>query len=206
MLLLAVVLRVSGCSDDEPDQVSSAAAAPGATQVPAYDAALEPSAAVLALVPQAAATVTVTDFDQVRLELGMGELTDRSTPQEVATFWQRATAERPLLSPGMLRSDGQQLATAYGLTGLDVAWEAHFYGADDREAGWVLRFRDGTDMARVVAATEDSAGPGRPADRPDRLRDDRPGVRGQTGARAQGAVRGLLLARLLEGVQLPDGR
>ena len=159
VLSLAAVLLVSGCSDDEPDRVSSPAAAPGATRVPAYDAALEPSAAVLALVPQEAATVTVTDFDQVRLELGAGELTDQATPQEVANFWRRATAERPLLSPGMLRSAGQQHATRYGLTELDVAWEAHFYGADDREAGWVLRFRDGTDMARVAAATEDSAGP-----------------------------------------------
>ena len=158
VLLLAVVLLVSGCSDDEPEQASPDAA-PSETQARAYDAALEPSAAVLALVPEDADTVTVTDFDQVRVELGMDSLTGRSTPEEVATFWQRATAERPLLSRGMLRPADRQLATTYGFTQLDVAWEAHFYGADDQEAGWVLRFRDGTDMAKVSAATEDPASP-----------------------------------------------
>ena len=158
VMLLAVVLLVSGCSDDEPEQATPTAE-PSETAPPAYDAALQPSAAVLALVPEAVQTVTVTDFDQVRLELGVGELSDQSPPAEVATFWQRATAERPLLSPGMLRPAEPRLATTYGFTQLDVAWEAHFYGADDQEAGWVLRFRDGTDMARVAAATKDPAGP-----------------------------------------------
>jgi hypothetical protein len=77
----------------------------------------------------------------------MDRLTAQSTSEEVAAFWQRAETERPLLSAGMLRPADQKLATAYGFTQLDVAWEAHFHGADDREAGWVLRFRDGTDMA-----------------------------------------------------------
>ena len=45
--------------------------APSQTRAPAYDASLEPSAAVLSLVPEDAETVTVTDFDQVRVELGM---------------------------------------------------------------------------------------------------------------------------------------
>jgi hypothetical protein len=156
--LLAVVLLVSGCSDDEPE-LAPPAAAPSATEVPAYDATLQPSAAVLALVPETAETLTVTDFDQVRAELGMDGLTDQSTPEDVATFWQRAEAERPLLSPGMLRPADQRLATTYGFTQLDVAWEAHFYGADDEPVGWVLRFRDGTDMAQVAAAAQDPAGP-----------------------------------------------
>lgn len=156
--LLVSVLLVSGCGEEDPRPTPSAAE-PSQTEAPAYDASLEPSAAVLALVPDDAETVTVTDFDQVRLELGVGELTDRSTPEEVATFWQRATAERPLLSPGMLRPADQLLATTYGFTQLDVAWEAHFFEAGDQEAGWVLRFRDGTDMAKVAAATQDPAGP-----------------------------------------------
>jgi hypothetical protein len=158
LTLLAVVLVVSGCSDDEPE-AAPPAAAPSQTQAPAYDATLEPAAAVLALVPEDAETLTVTDFDQVRAELGMEGLTGQSPPEEVATFWQRAATERPLLSEGMLRPAEQELATTHGFTQLDVAWEAHFFGADDREAGWVLRFRDGTDMARVAAATEDRAGP-----------------------------------------------
>ena len=66
MVLLAVVVLVSGCSDDEPDHASPAAA-PSETRAPAYDARLEPAAAVLALVPEEAETLTVTDFEQVRL-------------------------------------------------------------------------------------------------------------------------------------------
>ena len=156
--LLVSVLLVSGCSDDEPEPAPPSAA-PSETPAPAYDATLEPSAAVLALVPDDAETLTVTDFDRVRAELGMDGLTGQSTPEEVAAFWQRAAAERPLLSPGMLRPADRQLATTYGFTQLDVAWEAHFYGAGDEEVGWVLRFRDGTDMAKVTAATEEPAGP-----------------------------------------------
>ena len=158
MVLLASVLLVSGCADGGPAHPTRAAE-PSETEAPAYDAALEPSAAVLALVPEEAETVTVTDFDEVRLELGDGELTDQSAPEDVAAFWERAESERPLLSPGMLRPADQRLATAYGFTQLDVAWEAHFYGVDDQEAGWVLRFRDGTDMAKVEAATGDPASP-----------------------------------------------
>ena len=157
-MLLVCALAVSGCGDDEPGQ-APLAAAPSETQAPAYDGRLPPATAVLSLVPQDAETLTVTDFDQVRLELGVGDLTDQSPAEDVAAFWQRAKAERPLLSPGMLRSADRQLATTYGVTQLDVAWEAHFYSADDQEAGWVLRFRDGTDMAGVVAATDDAAGP-----------------------------------------------
>ena len=154
--LLAAVLLASGCSDDDPAptsqvQVSQAPA-------PTYDPTAQPAAAVLALVPDDVATVTVTDFDQVRLELGV-ELTDQSTPEEVAAFWLRAAAERPLLTPGMLRAADEQLTATYGFTQVDVAWEAHFYGADDQEAGWVLRFRDGTDMAKVEQATQAVTGP-----------------------------------------------
>ena len=64
---------VSGCSDDEPEQAAPAAAAVASAK-PAYDGRLEPSAAVLALVPGGRETLTVTDFDQVRLELGLPEL------------------------------------------------------------------------------------------------------------------------------------
>ena len=135
------------------------AATPTETAVPAYDATLEPSAAVLALVPEAAETLAVTDFDQVRAELGVDEISDQSPPDEVAMFWQRAETERPLLTAGLLRADGARLASTYGFTELDVAWEAHFFGADGREEGWVLRFRDGTDMAKVAEAAQDPASP-----------------------------------------------
>jgi hypothetical protein len=150
--LLVCVLAAGGCSDDEavaePPPVAESEA-----PVPAYDPALEPAAAVLALVPEDTAVLTVTDFEQVRLELGLGELTEASTPEEVATFWARATSERPLLTTGMLRPEERRLQRRYGVTQADVDWEAHLYDEADVEVGWVLGFRDGTDLARVAEAS-----------------------------------------------------
>jgi hypothetical protein len=103
--------------------------------------------------------LTVTDFEQVRVELGMSELTDASPPAERARFWQRATTERPLLTDGLLRPGEQQLEQKYGFTQVDVAWEAHFFGSDGDELGWVLRFRDETDMGKVRAAVTGGSGP-----------------------------------------------
>jgi hypothetical protein len=119
---------------------------------PSFDPGLEPAAAVLALVPQDATTLTVTDFEQVRLQLGLPELSQDSDPAERADFWARADAERPLLSKGMLRPAEARFESKYGFSQVDVAWEAHFFDAEDTETGWVLAFRDGTDMAGVERA------------------------------------------------------
>lgn len=155
--LLAAVVLVSGCSDDPPKEPPAAVASE--TPEPEYDASLEPAAAVLALVPEDAQTLTVTDFDQVRLELGLVELGDDSPPEDPQTFWDRAMAERPMLSSGMLRPVEQQLQGGYGFTQLDVAWEAHFFDSTDQETGWVLAFRDDADMQAVQKAVDDGTGP-----------------------------------------------
>jgi hypothetical protein len=155
--LVAAVLLVSGCSDDEP--VARPLAEPTPSVAPTYDASIEPAAAVLALVPEDARTLTVTDFGQVRKELGVDGLTGASAPGEVAAFWHRAEAERPLLTSGMLRPSDQRLLREYGFTELDVVWEAHFFDAQGQEAGWVLRLSDGVDMARVRAGAQDPATP-----------------------------------------------
>jgi hypothetical protein len=151
-------LLLSGCSDEKPE-VQPASTPSAVSPAPSFDPGLEPAAAVLALVPEDAETLTVTDFDQVRAELGMDGLTGHSTPEEVATFWQRADQERPLLSNGMLRSDDARLSEKYGFTEVDVAWEAHFFDDAGQETGWVLTFRDGTDMAQVARAAEDASTP-----------------------------------------------
>jgi len=148
---------VSGCSDDEPPQPPAAVASEAPE--PSYDASLEPSAAVLALVPESAQTLTVTDFDQVKLELGLPDVADGSDPSAVQELWDRAVAERPLLTPGMLRPDEERLERTYGFGQVDVAWEAHFFDGAGQEAGWVLAFRDGTDMQAVQQAVDDGAGP-----------------------------------------------
>jgi len=155
--LLATVLMLSGCSDDPPEEPAAEVASE--TPEPAYDASLEPAAAVLALVPEDAQTLTVTDFDQVKLELGLVDLGAESTPEDLQTFWDRATDERPLLSSGMLRPAEQQLKATYGFTQLDVAWEAHFFDGSDQETGWVLAFRDDMDMQAVQQAAGDGTGP-----------------------------------------------
>lgn len=140
--LLACVLALGACSDD---QVRPAADETEATPTPApaYDGNLEPAAAVLALVPEAARTLTVTDYDEVRDELGVGVPADE---QEAAAFWARADAERPLLTPGLLR--GQPGAG-------DVSWEAHFTDAAGTELGWVLAFREGATLPQVPGGEVD---------------------------------------------------
>src|SRR5207237_1438578 len=120
--VLALCL-VAGGGSDGPAPVEPEAAA-SATPAPAYDQAREPAAAVLSLVPDDVAAVTVTDFDQVREQLGIDQLGDTSPAADQAAFWQRATAERPLLTTGMLRDVEGRLAR-YGFGPLDVAWEAH---------------------------------------------------------------------------------
>lgn len=155
--VLVAAVAVSGCSDDPPRPTEDAA--PSVAPPPSFDPALEPAAAVLALVPGDVTTLTVTDFDQVRLHLGLPDLGRDSEPAERAAFWQRADRERPLLSPGMLRPHEQMLEQQYGFSQVDVAWEATLLDHSDRKVGWVLVFRPGTDMAAVARAVRDEAAP-----------------------------------------------
>ena len=114
---------------------------------------------MLALVPQDATTLTVTDFEQVRLQLGLPDVGQSSGTAERAAYWQRADTERPLLSKGMLRPAEARLETKYGFSQVDVAWEAHFFDAQDKKSGWVVAFRDGTDMSAVARAVRAGATP-----------------------------------------------
>jgi hypothetical protein len=157
LAVLLSALAVRGCSDDPPKPPTPAAPAPVAP--PSYDPELEPAAAVLALVPPDAVTVTVTDFEQVRLQLGQPDLGQESGTAERAAFWQRADTERPLLSKGVLRPADGRLQSTYGFSQVDVAWEAHILDAEDAETGWVVAFREGTDMAAVERAVRADAAP-----------------------------------------------
>jgi hypothetical protein len=144
---------MSGCAPDDteflPPVVDEVEAG-----TPTFDGSLEPSAAVLALVPDDVETLTVTDYEQVRLQMGLQDLTTEDPKQDRESFWTRAAAERPLLSPGMLRAIEPKLKQQFGLTQMDVAWEAHFLDDLDQETGYVLAFRDGTDMAAVAGAVD----------------------------------------------------
>jgi hypothetical protein len=124
---------------------------------PAYDPRLEPAAAVLPYVPEDATTLTVTDLDEVRRQLGVPDLTGTAPMSDRVEFWRRAEREAPLLAEGLLRAGGSELVLDHGFTEDDVDWEAHFSGPGGN--GYVLAFRPGLDMAVVAGAV--SAGVGR---------------------------------------------
>ncbi|MBS4753218.1 hypothetical protein KG112_10430 [Nocardioides sp. zg-ZUI104] len=119
-----------------------------------YDEQLEPSAAVLALVPAEAETVSVTDFEQLRLVLGLGSMQEAS-PADVARFWRRLP-RTATLSRGLLRGVDARLRADFGFTQDDVAWEARYTGA---AKGWILAFRNGTSMDAVARAVKAGVGP-----------------------------------------------
>jgi hypothetical protein len=112
---------------------------------------------VLRFVPATATTLTVTDLDRVRAQLGVPDLTSDDLMSDRTEFWRRAELEAPLLAQGALRADGSRLMLDYGFTQDDVDWEAHFTGADGK--GYVLGFRDGLDMGAVARAVRDGVGP-----------------------------------------------
>lgn len=161
MLLTAAVASVSvmsGCSTDLP---APTLAPPLDADVdsgpPTYDPSLEPAEAVLALVPEDATALTVTDFDQVRLLLGGSLLTGKDPAPVRERFWRRAEAQAPLLSAGLLGPVDAELAAGYGFTRDDVSWEASFSGPGGD--GFVLVLREDLAMAGVQRAVRAGVGP-----------------------------------------------
>ena len=152
VLACAVACAAAGCGG-QPAAAPTPTASAITRVAPAYDPSLPPAQAVLALVPHAATTLRVTDFDQVRAEYGASPGDDG--------FWKRAERSSPLLSTGLLRSGPGALGAASlaGIGADDVAWEAHYSGPDASATGWVLGFRAGTDLGAVRRATTSGTGP-----------------------------------------------
>ena len=121
---------LTGCSDGVPAPKAAPTPSPSAatvvrsTDVPAQQA--------LALVPEQATILTVTDFARIRDQLG-------DDGQQGGGIWDRADTVAPLLTRGMFR-DGAAVKQT------DVLWEAHFTGGAD---GYAVRFADDTDLAGV---------------------------------------------------------
>lgn len=141
--MLVVATAVGGCGGHDPETSvrRPASASPSAT--PSYDAALPPVQAVLALVPHAATTLTFTDFDQVRAQLG----------GITQGFWKQATKQAPLLTTGVLRGagsapSGNSNSGSNQPTQDDIAWEAHYSGGGTD--GWVVAFHPGVDMTHAA--------------------------------------------------------
>ena len=152
--VLGCALVVTACSgDSEPPSSSGAVEEPF---VPVYDSSLAPAAAVMTLVPEDATVLVVTDYDQLRLQLGLAGLTGESSAQERETFARRAAREAVVFFPGLLLADDQQLRDDYGFSQDDVAWEARF-GTPTGE-GFVLGLRDGLDLDGVERAVSDGVG------------------------------------------------
>ncbi|MFC5731154.1 MULTISPECIES: hypothetical protein [Nocardioides] len=151
-LVTCAVLLV-GCTEDAKPVFQPEPAPAGV--VTEYDEALEPSAAVLSLVPADATSLVVTDFEQLRLVLGLGTLESETTPQERARFW-RMLPRTAALSQGLLRSVDQRLRQRFGFGQDDVTWEASYSGP---VSGWVLAFDDEVPMRAVQRAVGAGVGP-----------------------------------------------
>ncbi len=152
----ALALALTGCTDDgDPSEAPSLDETP--TSIPSYDATAEANQAVLALVPTAAVDLTVTDFDQIRLQLGVPDLTGADPKRVREAFWRDAEAEAPLLLGGMLREVDEQLEREFGWSQDDVAWEAHFGGPEG--VGWVLKIREDLPMGDILRAVDAGVGP-----------------------------------------------
>lgn len=151
MGLLALAAVVLTACSDEPEAVyqTSADNRPTLTR---YDATLEPSAAVAVLVPTSATRLEVTDFDQIRLTLGVPDV-DSSSPEADQVAFLQAVDDSAALSPGLLRPSDGRLREEFGVGAADVAWEATWSGpGGDADAGWVIAFADDVPMDSVRRA------------------------------------------------------
>ncbi|MDQ4055028.1 MAG: hypothetical protein M3237_20355 [Actinomycetota bacterium] len=158
LVATALALALGGCTSDDPEPTQLPPfSETSSTDIPDFNPDLEASAAVLPLVPSDAVDLTVTDFDQIRLQLGVPDLDGGDPKRERDQFWQQAAAEAPLLLGGMLRDIDDQLRREYGWSQDDVAWEAHFGGPDG--VGWVLKIRDDLPMGDIIRAVDAGIGP-----------------------------------------------
>lgn len=153
--LLGCALLLTACSD-EPDLVPQPPLG-GESTAPFFDPSLEPAAAVMALVPEAATALVVTDYEELRLRLGAVDLTSASPAEQRRGFWSTARREAVLLSPGLLRPVDQRLRTTYGFGQDDVAWEARF--TTPTGDGWVIQLRDDLDLGGVQRAMDAGEAP-----------------------------------------------
>lgn len=169
--LLAVLLPgllLAGCSDPAP-QVQQELPEQ-ASVVLQYDATLEPSAAVLALVPTEAQTLVVNDFEQLRLTLGFSDL-DSASPAADRARYLRALGDSVALADSMLREVDDRLRADFGFGADDVSWEARFRAGegagegagdgagDGTGTGWVIAFSEDVGMDSVQRAVRAGVGP-----------------------------------------------
>lgn len=157
LALLTAGVGLSGCRAEPAPQPPRPVASLAPEPAPAYDATTEPATAVLSLVPQSADTITVMDWDEVRVDLGVPDLTGEDLMTDRFAFWERARTEAALLTDGLLRENGSTLELDYGFTQDDVDWEARWTG--DEGPGFALALRPDLDLGGVRRAIEDGVAP-----------------------------------------------
>jgi hypothetical protein len=151
---LALVTALAGACSSDPKPYyppSAAESAPGTE----YDASLEASAAVLPLIPQDATVLEVTDFDQLRLVLGFGELDGESPASDRARFWSEV-GDAATFSGGLLRPDDQRLRADFGFGEDDVSWEAQY--GDGDPSSWIIALHQNVSPDGVQRAIKANVG------------------------------------------------
>ena len=156
-LLLTAGMGLSGCQSEPAPEPPRTVVSVAPEPAPAYDDSGEPAETVLSLVPQSADTITVMNWDEVRVHLGQPDLTSDDLMTDRLAFWERAATEAPLLTDGLLIEDGSTFELDYGFTQDDVDWEARWSG--DEGPGFALGLRPDLDLAGVRQAIEDGVGP-----------------------------------------------
>ncbi len=157
-LLLAGALALAACGEDPAPTPAPSLEAADLSIAP-YDAASDvaPGRSALSLIPATATTITITDLDRARAELGVPDLTSADLMAERSDFWERAPRETVLLTEGLLREQGSRLMLDHGFTQDDVDWEAHWVTPDG--PGWILAFRPDLPFDRVAGAVTQGVGP-----------------------------------------------
>lgn len=144
-----------GAVTGAPEGATDATEVPTAGQVErtaAPQGTPAPAVSALAVTPQEATHLTVTDFDAVRERLGVPDLSSEDLRTDRLEFWRQVPASTVLLTDGLLREDNSLFDLRYGFTQDDVDWEARWAG--DR-TGFVLGLRPDLDLGPVERAVAD---------------------------------------------------
>lgn len=145
-LAVSGVLGVSGCGAERPHPLAADATP---TIKPVYADTMEPSKAVMALVPPDATTLEVTNYDQIKILFGAERVTGRAPEGDQRALWSRADHESAQLTHGLLRGVDQELRRRFGWGAADVSWEASFGGG---ATGFVIRVADTVQPEKAIQA------------------------------------------------------
>lgn len=157
VLTSVLIATLVGCSSDPGDPQPAPPLATATEGTPVFDPEAPPALGVMALVPGSMTDLAVSDYEQVRLDLGVPDLEGTDPRAASDRFWARAERTTSILGDNLLREVDDQLASEFGWTSDDVDWQALFGGPEG--TGWVLKIRDDLPMGDVSRAVEAGVGP-----------------------------------------------